>query len=120
MLTDEQGVRYFGEVIKKLSNLSSIELVKEKPTGAASFLIKSTEFFVPLQGKIDVEEEIKKAEAELIYNRGFLESVMKKLSNEKFVSGAPQQVVQNEMNKKADAEAKIKALEEQLKILKQG
>jgi valyl-tRNA synthetase len=120
LFTDEQEILYFGEVIKKLSNLSSIDLVMEKSGNAASFIVKSTEFFVPLLGKIDVAEEIKKIEAELIYNRGFLESVMKKLSNEKFVSGAPQQVVQNEMNKKADAEAKIKAFEEQLSVLKNG
>jgi len=65
-----------------------------------------------------VEEEIKKLEAELIYNKGFLETVMKKLDNEKFISSAPQQVIQNEMNKKADADAKIKAIEERLKGLK--
>jgi valyl-tRNA synthetase len=118
LISDEQGILYFADLIKKLSNLSAVEMVKEKAGDAISFIVKSTEFFVPLSGKIDVEEEIKKIETELVYTKGFLESVMKKLSNEKFVSGAPQNVVQNEMNKKADAETKIKALEDQLKSLK--
>ncbi|HEY4788757.1 MAG TPA: valine--tRNA ligase [Bacteroidales bacterium] len=108
----------FAEVMKKLSNLSAVETVSTKPEGAVSFLVKSTEYYIPLSGKIDVGEEIKKIEAELAYTKGFLESVMKKLGNQKFVSSAPQQVVQNEMNKKADAEAKIKAMEERLKELK--
>ncbi|HEX3010115.1 MAG TPA: hypothetical protein VHO90_21115, partial [Bacteroidales bacterium] len=69
-------------------------------------------------GKIDIAEEIKKLEGELSYAKGFLMSVMKKLSNEKFMAGAPQQVVQNELNKKADTEATIKALEERIQSLK--
>lgn len=118
VVTDTNNTLVFAEVMKKLSNLSSIEVVSAKPEGAVSFLVKSTEYYIPLTGKIDVAEEIKKIEAELIYTKGFLESVMKKLSNEKFVSGAPKQVVENEMNKKADAEAKIKAMEESLRELK--
>lgn len=118
VVTDANNTLAFAEVMKKLSNLSAVETVSAKPEGAVSFLVKSTEFYIPLSGKIDVAEEIKKIETELAYNKGFLESVMKKLSNEKFVSSAPQQVVQNEMNKKADAEAKIKAMEERLKELK--
>ena len=118
IITDTHHTLAFAEVMKKLSNLSAFETVSTKPEGAVSFLVKSTEYYLPLSGKIDVAEEIKKIEAELAYNKGFLESVMKKLSNEKFVSSAPQQVVQNEMNKKADAEAKIIAMEERLKGLK--
>ena len=118
VVTDTNKILAFAEVMKKLSNLSAVETVTEKPEGAVSFHVKSSEYYIPLSGKIDIEEEIKKIEAELAYNKGFLETVMKKLSNEKFVSSAPPQVVQNEMNKKADAEAKIKAMEERLKGLK--
>lgn len=117
-ITDEQNILYFGDVISKLSNLSSIDKVSEKSTGSLSFIVKSTEFCVPLTGKIDITEEIKKLEGELSYAKGFLESVMKKLSNEKFMAGAPQQVVQNELNKKADTETTIKALEERIQSLK--
>jgi valyl-tRNA synthetase len=118
VVVDETDTLAFGEVMKKLSNLSSVELVSQKPDDAVSFLIKSTEYYIPLTGKIDIEEEIKKIETELAYNKGFLESVMKKLGNERFVNSAPKQVVENEMNKKADAEAKIKAMEERLASLR--
>lgn len=117
-ITDEQNILYFADVISKLSNLSSIDKISEKSTGSLSFIVKSTEFCVPLTGKIDVAEEIKKLESELGYAKGFLESVLKKLNNQKFVSGAPQQVVQNELNKKADTEATIKALEERIQSFK--
>jgi valyl-tRNA synthetase len=79
--------------------------------------VKSAEYFVPLEGKIDIEEELVKLKADLEYTRGFLATVEKKLSNEKFVNSAPQLVVQNELNKKADAEGKIKALEERIALL---
>ena len=118
LLQDENDTLSFSEILKKLGNLASLELVKEKPEGAVSFLIKSNEFYVPMSGKIDIDEEIRKSTEELIYQKGFLDSVMKKLSNERFVNNAPQTVLQNENNKKADAEAKIKALEENLRILK--
>lgn len=117
-INDENRTLDFSPVIKKLSNLSSIELVKEKPAGAVSFLVKSTEYYIPLEGKIDVEEEMKKIKDELQYSREFLESVLKKLSNVNFVNNAPPQVLQNEYNKKADAEARISALEERLKNLR--
>ena len=118
LLQDENDTLSFSEILKKLGNLASLELVKEKPEEAVSFLIKSNEFYVPMSGKIDIDEEIRKSTEELIYQKGFLDSVMKKLSNERFVNNAPQTVLQNENNKKADAEAKIKALEENLRILK--
>jgi valyl-tRNA synthetase len=118
MLTDENDTLSLASVTKKLCNLSELNLVANKPEGAISFIVKSTEFYIPLAEKIDVDEEIRKMEEELKYTRGFLESVMKKLSNERFVNSAPAQVVQVEMNKKADAEAKIKALEESIKALK--
>lgn len=114
VITDENNTLAFSEVIKKLSNLSSLEIVLVQPEDAVSFLVKSTEYYIPLTGKIDVEEEIKKIETELAYNKGFLESVLKKLDNGKFVNSAPKQVVENEMNKKTDTEAKIKAMEERL------
>jgi valyl-tRNA synthetase len=118
ILKDSQRPSVFDAVVKKLGNISEIELVDAKPEGSISFLVKAAEYFVPLEGKIDVEEETKKLKAELEYIQGFLVSVNKKLSNEKFVNSAPQQVVQNELNKKADAESKIQALEERLATLK--
>jgi len=105
----------FGEevesIIIKLAGLDSLSYTNDKVEGAASFLIKSSEYYVPLEGLIDVEEEISKLKAELEYTKGFLQSVMKKLSNEKFVNSAPAQVVDIERNKQADAESKIKVIE---------
>lgn len=102
-------------VVQKLANLSDIVVTPDVPnTQGASFLVKAMECFVPLEGMIDTEKEKESLEKELVYQKGFLKSVDKKLSNEKFVNGAPQQVVDNERKKKADAEAKIKALEESL------
>ncbi len=108
----------FNSVVIKMGNLSSLEMVTEEVKGAASFLVKSTNFFVPLGSFIDVEEEVKKLEEELKYTRGFLDSVMKKLSNERFVSSAPAAVVATERAKQADAEAKIKVIEERIAGLK--
>ncbi len=104
--------------MQKLGNLSGIEIVAEDVHGAASFRVKSTGFYIPLHGFIDVEEELKKLEEELDYARGFLQSVMKKLGNERFVNSAPEMVVAKEKAKQVDAEAKIKALEEQIAALK--
>ncbi len=101
----------------KMGNLSSIKATSDKVPNAASFIVKSTEFFIPLGDKIDVEEERRKLSAELEYTEGFLVSVMKKLGNERFVQGAPAKVLENEQSKKADAEAKIAALKESLKAL---
>ncbi len=105
-------------VLKKLANLSQFEPVKEEVKGAASFRVKSTNFYIPLEGLIDVEEELKKLEEELKYAKGFLNSVMKKLSNERFVNNAPEAVVAKEKAKQADAEANIKVLEERIAGLK--
>jgi valyl-tRNA synthetase len=77
-------------------------------------MVKSTEFFIPLEGKLDAEKEREALLKDLEYQRGFMTSVDKKLSNEKFVSSAPPKVIEMERKKKADAEAKIKALEESL------
>ena len=108
----------FAPVITKMANLASIESVTEKDPAAAAFLVKTTQYFVPLAGKIDAEAEIKKLTDDLKYYEGFLASVMKKLSNERFVQSAPEKVVANERAKQADAEAKIAALKEQLAALK--
>lgn len=105
-------------VLIKMGNLSGIEMVTEEVKGAASFRIFSSSFFIDLGGLIDVEEELKKLEEELKYTQGFLNSVMKKLSNERFVNNAPEAVVAKEKAKQADAEAKIKVLEEQIANLR--
>ena len=108
----------FDGIIKKLANVSGINYTATKPDGAISFMIGTTECFVPMSQNVDVEAEVKKLEEELKYAEGFLASVMKKLSNEKFVNGAPEKVVAVERQKKADAETKIAALKERLGILK--
>lgn len=104
-------------IIVKLAGLELLQYTTDKVDGAASFMVRSTEFFVPLEGFIDVEEEIAKLKTELEYTKGFLNSVAKKLSNERFVSGAPANVVDMERKKQADAEAKIQVIEERLAAL---
>ncbi len=106
------------EVIRKMANLSNIAEVAEKDPTASSFLIGTTEYAVPLGNNINVEEELKKQEADLKYLQGFLKSVNAKLGNERFVNNAPAQVVEAERKKKADAESKIKTLEESIARLK--
>ena len=101
-------------VLKKMSVLSGITEVDNKVEGAASFIIKSSEYFVPLAFNINVEEELVRLDAELKRAESFLDSVMKKLNNERFVASAPENVVALENQKKADAEAKIKALKENI------
>ena len=108
----------YNSVLVKMGNLSAFTMVSEEVKAAASFLVKSTTFFVPLVGTIDVEEELIKLNTELNYTKGFLNSVIKKLSNERFVNSAPEAVVGIERAKQADAEAKIKVLEEQIVNLK--
>ena len=108
----------FDSVIMKLCNVSSVNYVTETPQDAFGFLVKATEYFIPVTDNIDTEAEIKKLEEELAYAQGFLKSVEAKLSNEKFVNGAPAAVVDKERKKKSDAEAKIKVIEQQLATLK--
>lgn len=105
-------------VIVKLAGLDKLEYTNDKVNGSSSFLIKSSEFFVPLGAFVNEEEEMAKLTEELNYTRGFLTSVMKKLSNEKFVNGAPAQVVEVERKKQADAEEKIRVIEERLAGMK--
>lgn len=105
-------------IVMKLANLSAVNNVTEKDATAASFLVGTTEYAVPLGNNINVEEELKKLEADLNYNEGFLQSVLKKLSNEKFVNNAPAKVIEMERKKQADAEAKIATLKESIAALK--
>lgn len=107
----------FDSVITKLGNLSVLNYVDKKVDGALSFRVKSNEYYVPLSGSINIEEEISTLTKELEYTRGFLNSVMKKLSNERFVNNAPEQVIANERKKQSDAEAKIKTIQEQLSAI---
>ena len=105
-------------IVMKLANLSAVNNVTEKDATAASFLVGTTEYAIPLGNNINVEEELKKLEADLKYNEGFLQSVLKKLSNEKFVNNAPAKVIEMERKKQADAEAKIATLKESIAALK--
>jgi valyl-tRNA synthetase len=108
----------FNSVISKLGNLESIENVTDKAAGSISFLVGTTEFSIPMAILINVEEEIAKMEAEIKYFEGFIESVMKKLGNERFVANAKPEVVDAERKKKADAESKIASLKEGIEGLK--
>jgi valyl-tRNA synthetase len=107
----------FHDVIIKLSNLDKFELTNSKIDGSAGFMVKQFEFFVPLGGNINKEEEKARLTKEIEYNKGFLKSVQIKLSNEKFVANAKPELIELERKKQADAEAKIKALEDQLTAL---
>jgi len=107
----------FDAVIEKLGNTSSINYVTEKVDGALSFRVKSNEYFIPMSSDIDVAAEKEKLEEELKYTEGFLKSVQKKLSNERFVNNAPKQVINNERQKEADALAKIETLKASLASL---
>lgn len=108
----------YNPVISKMGNLTEIRKVSEKNPHAISFLVGTTEFAVPMGNNIDVDAEIEKLEAELVYLQGFLNSVMKKLGNEKFVANAKADVVDAERKKQADAESKIKTIEETILSLK--
>ncbi|MBO7318172.1 MAG: valine--tRNA ligase, partial [Bacteroidales bacterium] len=101
-------------VIVKLTNLSEIATVTEKDANSAAFLVGTTEYAVPLGNNIDVEAELSKLNEDLKYMQGFLRTVMGKLGNERFVNNAPAQVVELERKKKADAESKIKSIEERI------
>ena len=118
VVRDENYPAEFEAAIVKMANISQVTFVTEKNPMDAAFIVKTTQYFVPMGDNIDKEAEIAKLEKDLAYQQGFLATVMKKLSNERFVSSAPAQVVENEQNKKRDAEAKIAAIEEQLKALK--
>ena len=118
VIVDENYPREAEAVIVKMGNLSAVTAVTEKNPTDAGFIVKTTQYFIPMGDNVNVEEEIAKLEKDLAYYEGFLASVMKKLSNERFVNSAPAQVVANERAKQADAEAKIAAIREQLAALK--
>ena len=117
-INNDNSSTYFDAVITKLGNISSLEYVSEAVTGALTFRAKSNEYFVPISGSVDVEEEIAKLTEELKYTQGFLKSVQAKLSNEKFVNNAPEKVLEIERKKEADALAKIATIEQSLASLK--
>jgi valyl-tRNA synthetase len=118
VMNAENTTQVFDSIIAKLGNLSGIDYITEKLDGALSFRVKSNEYFIPVSGAIDVEEEIAKLTEELKYTEGFLKSVQGKLSNDRFVNSAPAQVVAIEKQKEADALAKIETLRASLAGLK--
>ena len=107
-------VNRYDSIIVKLCNLSSFEYVTAKVDNAFSFTLKHAEFYIPLTENIDLSGEKERLTKDLEYNKGFLKSVQIKLSNEKFIANAKPELIANERKKEADAEAKIKAIEEQL------
>lgn len=118
VINNENLSNQFNSVIAKLGNISKMESVTDSVDGALSFRVQSNEYFIPISGAVNIDEEIKKISAELTYTEGFLKSVQSKLSNERFVNNAPKQVLQNERNKEADALAKIETLKSSLASLK--
>jgi valyl-tRNA synthetase len=118
VVNNDKISNHFDSVITKLGNISSLKYVNEKVDGALSFRVKSNEYFIPISGNINIEEEVSKLTEELNYIQGFLKSVQAKLSNEKFVNGAPEKVLANEKQKEADALAKIATIEQSLASLK--
>ena len=119
-VTGENPVAAFNAVISKMCNLSAISVVAAKAEGASAFMVGTTEYAVPLGNLIDVEAEISRMEAELKHKEGFLQGVLKKLSNEKFVNNAPAAVIEMERKKQADAESIIKSLKESIAALKKA
>ena len=118
IVNNDNASTYFDAVVSKLGNIISLDYVSEKVDGALSYRVNSNEYFIPITGNIDVEAEIAKLTEELNYNKGFLKSVQAKLSNEKFVNGAPEKVLEIERKKEADALAKIGTLEQSIAGLK--
>ncbi len=118
--TEKEFNSEFLPVLTRLCNLSDIKFVKNKQAGAASFMIRTVEFFIPVGDKFNIDDEVARIEDELNYYSGFLASVMKKLDNEHFVKNAPANVLEIEKKKKSDAETKINSLEERLRELKKN
>ena len=117
VVNNEKVSTYFDSVIMKLGNIVSLEYITEKIDGALTYRVKSNEYFIPVSGNIDIAAEIAKLIEELKYTQGFLRSVQGKLSNEKFVGGAPEKVLEIERKKEADALAKIATIEQSLASL---
>ena len=114
VLNNEKSSKVFDVIISKLGHISNVTYTDSKNEGALSFRVKSNEYFIPIDGVIDVDEEIAKLTAELNYSEGFLVSVRKKLANERFVNNAPESVVKSEKKKEADTLAKIETLKASL------
>lgn len=118
VINHEDHTAEFDGIISKLCNIDELNYVSGKLDGAIAFRIKSNEYFIPMDGLVDVEEEISKLSEELKYTEGFLKSVQGKLKNERFVNNAPEKVVANERQKEADAKAKIETIKVSLARLK--
>ena len=118
VINNGENSKTFDDLISKLGNISTIKYTDSNVDKAFSFRVKSNEYFMVADIAIDLEAEVSKLEEELEYTKGFLNSVRKKLSNERFVSNAPEQVVASEKKKEADALAKIETIEASLKNLK--
>ena len=118
VIADENYPAELVAVLSKMANLASVTVVEEKDPTAQAFIVKTTQYFVPMSESIDVEAELEKLAADEKYYEGFLRTVMGKLSNERFVQNAPEAVVQTERNKKRDAEAKLEAIRERMAALK--
>jgi valyl-tRNA synthetase len=114
---DKNNLQHFHQVVSKLGNISVIHLVDQKPSNMVSILAGHNEYFMDIHGLINHDEEKKKITAEINYLKGFLDSVNKKLGNERFITNAKPEVIAVENKKKTDAEEKIKLLESQLTVL---
>jgi valyl-tRNA synthetase len=119
VINNDKTSTYFDSVVTKLGNITTLEYVSTKVDGALSYRVNSNEYFIPITGNIDIEAEIAKLTAELVYTQGFLKSVQNKLANEKFVAGAPEKVLANERQKEADSLSKIATIEQSLAGLQQ-
>ena len=117
IINNDSTSKYFDTIVSKLGNIASIEYITDKIDGALSYRVNANEYFIPVEGKIDVTAEIKKLTIELIYQQGFLKSVQTKLSNDKFVANAKVEIIDNERKKAADAIAKIATISQSLKSL---
>ena len=115
---DTKYDKYLDPILIKLLNLKSVVEIVQNTSGSASQVIRSVEYYVPLAGSVDAIAETEKLQKELDYTVGFLDTVMKKLANERFVNHAPTQVVETEKTKMADAEAKIRILREQIEAMR--
>jgi valyl-tRNA synthetase len=118
IINNDNTSTYFDSVITKLGNISNLEYISEKVSASLSYRVKSNEYFIPILGSINKEEEIAKLSEELIYTQGFLKSVQTKLSNEKFVANAKPEIIANERQKEADSLAKIAMIQQSLASLK--
>ena len=117
VVNNEKVSSYFDCVIMKLGNITSLEYITDKIDGALTYRVNANEYFIPVSGTIDIPAEIAKLTEELVYTQGFLKSVQSKLANEKFVAGAPPQVIANERKKEADSLALIATIEQSLASL---